>query len=626
MVLALFGVALAAGGASAAGGAGSGDPAAQALLGAPSQVTATVTPTYTPARPVTPRSAGRAAKGYWLTTAGGQVLHYGAAVDKGGVPGALNKPVVGIANSTLDNGYWLAASDGGVFAFGLPFEGSAGGIKLNKPVVGIAADPGGSGYWLVASDGGIFNYGTPFEGSTGSIKLNKPIVGMAATPSGNGYWLVASDGGVFAFGDAGFLGSMGSVPLNKPIVGMAATQDGAGYWLVASDGGIFSFGDAAFYGSAGSVPLVKPVVGMAATPSGKGYWLAASDGGVFSYGDAAFFGSAGGHASGVIGMAPVPNHVTGVVSVFYYGWYGTPSSTANGGWLHWDEGGHSPPTDIGSTFYPTRGAYSSTDTAVIDAQMAEIAAAGINQIVFSWWGQGTYIDQALTATLPIAAAHGIDVAIHLEPYVGRTASSVTSDIPYLMAKGITEFYVYDTTQISANNWALIRAQYPAITLFATGGASAMKAGLLNPFAVAGGFDGIYTYDPYNFSGSDFAHLCTQARANGLLCAPSVAPGYDATRATGDTRVRSRSNGATYDSMWSGAISAAPDLITITSYNEWHEGSQIEPAQPFCIPNQGSCYEDYSGAYGLADPQAQTAYLARTAFWAGQYRATETPTP
>ena len=610
----------------AAGGAGAAPQPSVAPAGVPGQVTSTVTPTYTPAKPVTPRGHARPARGYWLTTAGGQVLHYGAAVDKGSVPGALNKPVVGIANSLQDNGYWLAASDGGVFAFGLPFLGSAGGIKLNKPVVGIAADPDGSGYWLVASDGGIFNYGAPFAGSTGSIKLNKPIVGMAATPSGGGYWLVASDGGVFAFGDAGFFGSMGSVPLNKPIVGMAATLDGQGYWLVASDGGIFAFGDAAFFGSAGSTPLVKPVVGMSATPSGLGYWLAASDGGVFSYGDATFFGSAGGHASGVIGMAPVPNHVTGVVSIFYYGWYGTPSSTANGGWMHWDEGGHTPPSDIGSTFYPTRGAYSSTDTAVISAQMAEIAAAGVNQLVFSWWGQGNYTDYALNATLPVAAAHGLDVAIHLEPYPGRTASSVASDIAYLMAKGITEFYIYDTTQISAGNWALLRTQYPSITMFATGGATAMKAGALNPFALAGGFDGIYTYDPYNFQGSDFLNLCTQARADGLLCAPSVAPGYDATRATGDTRVRSRNNGATYDSMWSGAIAAAPDLVSITSYNEWHEGSQVEPAQPFCIPNQGSCYEDYGGAYGQSDPQSQTAYLTRTAFWAGQYRATQTPAP
>ena len=31
-------------------------------------------------------------------------------------------------------------------------------------------------------------------------------------------------------------------------------------------------------------------------------------------------------------------------------------------------------------------------------------------------------------------------------------------------------------------------------------------------------------------------------------------------------------------MWRGAVRARADLVTITSYNEWHEGTQIEPAR------------------------------------------------
>jgi hypothetical protein len=579
--------------------------------------------------PVVPHAALRTPRGYWLATAGGHVMNYGSAVAAGSVPGAITKPVVGIATSPLDNGYWLAAADGGVFAFGLPFLGSAGGIKLNRPVVGIAASPTGSGYWLVASDGGIFNYGVAFDGSAGSLHLNAPIVGMAATPDGGGYWLVAADGGIFSYGDAGFFGSTGSLRLNSPIVGMAATPDGRGYWLVAADGGIFSYGDAGFFGSAGSTRLVKPITGMATTPSGKGYWLVAADGGVFSYGDAAFFGSAAGHtAQAVVGIAAAPNFVTGVTGIFYYPWYGTPTSTASGGWLHWDQGGHTPPYDIGSSFYPTLGAYSSTDTATVSTHMSEIHAAGINQIIVSWWGRGSYEDEALSVIQPIAAAYGLDVAVHLEPYAPRSVASVGNDLTYLMGKGITEFYVYEADNSSlgmpAASWATLRAAFPTVTLFASGGVGDTKDGSLAAFAAAGGFDGIYTYDPVNYQGSDFAPICAGARADGLLCAPSVAPGFDATRATSNQTVVPRDGGARYDAEWAGAIAAAPDLITITSFNEWHEGSQIEPAQPFCIPNQGTCYQDYTGAYGLPDPQAQNAYLARTAFWSAQYRATVTP--
>ena len=80
------------------------------------------------------------------------------------------------------HGYWMVASDGGIFAFGTAgFYGSQGGKPLNKPIVGMTQTSTGRGYWLVASDGGIFTFGDArFLGSTGGIVLNQPIVGIAA--------------------------------------------------------------------------------------------------------------------------------------------------------------------------------------------------------------------------------------------------------------------------------------------------------------------------------------------------------------------------------------------------------------------------------------------------------------
>ena len=65
-------------------------------------------------------------------------------------------------------------------------------------------------------------------------------------------------------------------------------------------------------------------------------------------------------------------------------------------------------------------------------------------------------------------------------------------------------------------------------------------------------------------------------------------------------------------MWRGAVRAHTDLVTITSYNEWHEGTQIEPAQ---AGRRG--YESYQGAWGLRGRAAETAYLDRTAHWVRQ---------
>jgi hypothetical protein len=110
-------------------------------------------------------------------------------------------------------------------------------------------------------------------------------------------------------------------------------------------------------------------------------------------------------------------------------------------------------------------------------------------------------------------------------------------------------------------------------------------------------------------------MCAQAHAQHLLCAPSVGPGYDASRATGELRIKERRDGATYDSMWGAAIQAAPYLVTITSFNEWHEGTQIEPARD----TPSVSYATYDGAWGLHGLAAQNAYLERTFDWSLQYR-------
>ena len=133
-------------------------------------------------------------------------------------------------------------------------------------------------------------------------------------------------------------------------------------------------------------------------------------------------------------------------------------------------------------------------------------------------------------------------------------------------------------------------------------------------AKASGFDGLYTYDVVSWNGSLFKRLCTQAHAAGLLCAPSVGPGFDARLATPQEAVRPRLNGLTYDRMWKTAIKSKPDLVTVTSYNEWQEGTQIEPAR---VAVGKSSYE---GAWGKRGVAAQGSYLAATLRWSARLRS------
>jgi glycoprotein endo-alpha-1,2-mannosidase len=306
---------------------------------------------------------------------------------------------------------------------------------------------------------------------------------------------------------------------------------------------------------------------------------------------------------------PAPAAAAGKVSVFFYPWYGT--AARDGAYAHWGQLGHAPPDDIASNYYPARGLYSSSDRLVLAAQMAEIKRTAIDEIAVSWWGTGSPEDLRLPAITAAARAAGLAVAAHLEPYQGRTAESTIVDVATLRGLGISTFYVYRAFDLPPSDWATANDAFPkdVVTYAQTALVGA---------AAAGHFDGVYTYDILTYGGGMFARLCAQAHARGLLCAPSVGPGYDARRGSLDPRVKPRRNGRTYDAMWRAAIAARADSATITSYNEWHEGTQIEAAAPRTRHGRYR-YACYDGAWGRYGAAAATAYLDRTAYWSNIFR-------
>ncbi|WP_237110312.1 glycoside hydrolase family 99 protein [Nonomuraea sp. MG754425] len=301
--------------------------------------------------------------------------------------------------------------------------------------------------------------------------------------------------------------------------------------------------------------------------------------------------------------------------VFYYPWYGSPQ--VNGDWRHWQQGGHTPPGDIGADLYPALGPYDSGDFAGTVAQhMKWIRQAAAGVLVLSWWGRGGYEDRLAPGILDAAAKEGLKVAWHLEPYSGRTAASTVDDIRYINqtygshAAFSDAFYVFESLRIT--DWT---------ALDAVNQDNVILAQTTDTTKIAH-FNGMYTYDGIaGATAPGWKQAGDYARANGLVWAPSVAPGYIDDRAVpgNTTPTVARDNGAAYDRQWNNALDPAiggsPTWVSVTSFNEWHEGSVIEPAAP------RAGYQSFEGAYGRTGASAQTAYLDRTAYWAGRFAGT-----
>jgi hypothetical protein len=292
-------------------------------------------------------------------------------------------------------------------------------------------------------------------------------------------------------------------------------------------------------------------------------------------------------------------------AIFYYPWYATP--VKDGRWAHWyvEQDGASV---LSTPYLPVRGLYSSSNSRIVLAQMREIAATGVGTIVVSWWGFDSPEHARLSLVQQAAERYGLEIAIHVEPYRGRTPARAAEDIASLHRDGgFTDFYVYDADRDAAADWAEALEPLEGVRVF---GHTTLVGR-----AKASGFDGLYPYDVVTWNGTLFKRLCTQAHAAGLLCAPSVGPGYDARLATRHEAVRQRLNGMTYDRMWKTVLKANADVVTITSYNEWQEGTQIEPARVALGK------PSYEGAWGKTGVAAQRAYLEATRRWTARLDAT-----
>ena len=280
------------------------------------------------------------------------------------------------------------------------------------------------------------------------------------------------------------------------------------------------------------------------------------------------------------------------VLAFYYGWYGNP--TVSSRWVHWEKVDEAKKTIGSSSHYPTLGAYDSHDPKLVEQHCRWAKEAGITGFIATWWGQGDFHDKGLPLLLDTAQKNGLVVTVYFE----TTRRGALQDILYLLehyakhpawlkVDGKPVIFVYGRAvgEIKPDGWLEVIAQankqFPGGAVFIGDQISKNAARI---------FDGIHTYNPTGslarktpeqiraWAQTTYPKWVETAGSNRISCV-TIIPGYDDTTQgrPAPRPITERHGGKTYEILWEEAIAANPDWVLITTWNEWHEGSEIEPS-------------------------------------------------
>lgn len=279
------------------------------------------------------------------------------------------------------------------------------------------------------------------------------------------------------------------------------------------------------------------------------------------------------------------------VLAFYYGWYATKA--VSGAEAHWhNPGGLHTPQDI---------TYDSSDPSVIARHVTQAKASGITGLIVSWWGKDDPTDRQFAPLLPVAAKAGLKLTVYIEN--AATPEILAEQVLYLHATYAGSpawlrlgtrpvIFLYDRVlqTLGLDGWkqarALVEKAAPNALAFIATGNGRTQIDERAPYV-----DGVHIYDMayYLAQKHDISWLWRRQfyaswlkKQQGLrVTTATIMPGYDDRQVPGRPAPRpvvDRDGGRLFRNLWQAAIAAAPDWILIVSFNEWHEGSEIEPSR------------------------------------------------
>jgi len=289
----------------------------------------------------------------------------------------------------------------------------------------------------------------------------------------------------------------------------------------------------------------------------------------------------------------------GAVVAFYYPWYDARDPNS-----FWD-------ASKMSSLPKTR--YQSGDFNYVRSQMTQARNAGIDSFAVSWNGPTGDWATRFSKMLEMAD-NGFTLAVHYETTLVSNNSlentvanlryikdNYARNPSYLRYEGKPVIFFWRAELVTPiPNWQTIRKQVdPNAEMYWS--VDGVDINLLQSFDAIHLFSAAkYSNDPtgsYKQFRSQVNDYQTKSGQRKLWIA-GVTPGYDDRKLRQPGEFRDRESGSYYQRSWQAAINSNPDLITISTWNEWYEGSSIEEGE----------------AWG-------NQYLAATSQFTNQYKGT-----
>jgi len=300
-----------------------------------------------------------------------------------------------------------------------------------------------------------------------------------------------------------------------------------------------------------------------------------------------------------------------LILTFYYPWYGTPN--VSGKWFHWE--GVTGESIANTAHYPLLGIYDSWDERVINAHILMAKSSGVDCFIVSWWGIGSFEDEAFKRILKAAERQNFSATIYYESYrpwnplvseddvireLSYVLKSYSQSKAFLRIDGKPVIFIYNVQAHgrSPQFWLNVRR-----ALEREFGEIYMIGDLRNPLYL-NVFNGFHTYIELNrssmsdlylmmkremslgLSGITFNEAIEAIKEGKILDIErkalfyTVVPGYDDRKIRYPGNYLDRAGGKTYRMFWEDALKSGARLIIITSFNELHEGTEIEPTREY----------------------------------------------